>query len=375
MRSVKRYLWAVLGCWALFLLLGLGALLQIYRFGELTSLDDVIDRQKRTGGLYGTAVWNDRISYKLKRYEAKRPHIISIGSSRALPDTAFFFRETFVNMAQTVFAAEHVIPLIDRLLAVHKPEIVILYLDFWWFSDEFSAPPRETLDEAPRAYLPATAAFYKFLAAQYDRGRGAAAMTHLLTPRSAEDADAYIGFAASLEHAGYWLDGSFRNYKSPRGCPLRGAGSGYRQRQESLHGDGQRHWDALIKALAYMRDKGIQPIVVLPPVSPRLLRHLESARDLYPALVELRHRLRTFGGPMFDVIDGAAAGITACEFTDDVHAGQIAHLRIALRIADKVPAFAAVFDADAARAAIDRYRGWTYFPQGFAPDKPTGAPR
>ena len=114
--------------------------------GELDQ-DEVVARQAQGEFvLFGPGLPQDIMAYKLALYAAVRPEVVVLGSSRAGNVRAAFFERPFVNMAGAATDLESLRLLVDRMLAVHRPKVVLLGLDFWWLTEG---------SRAGRAVLPA----------------------------------------------------------------------------------------------------------------------------------------------------------------------------------------------------------------------------
>jgi len=93
--------------------------------------------------VYGSALYARMRQYKFALYKHVKPKIITIGSSRVMEFRGGFFSKSFVNMGG-VLGAMHTTPcIIDQILSYHKPELIVLGLDFWrflpWLTSELPA--------------------------------------------------------------------------------------------------------------------------------------------------------------------------------------------------------------------------------------------
>ena len=106
----------------------------LWRAGELSSLSDIVARQGQTGTVYGSAVHDDSFAYKLQLVSTAKPNVIALGSSRVLQFRQAHFTETFINADRAMTTPAEEIKFLDALLPRHKPKVVILGVDFWWFN-------------------------------------------------------------------------------------------------------------------------------------------------------------------------------------------------------------------------------------------------
>lgn len=102
--------------------------------GELDQEEVVARQAQGEFVLFGPGLAQDIMAYKLALYAAVKPEVVVLGSSRAGNVRAAFFERPFVNMAGAAMDLESLRLLVDRMLAVHRPRVVLLGLDFWWLT-------------------------------------------------------------------------------------------------------------------------------------------------------------------------------------------------------------------------------------------------
>ena len=102
--------------------------------GELDQEEVVARQAQGEFVLFGPGLAQDIMAYKLALYAAVKPEVVVLGSSRAGNVRAAFFERPFVNMAGAATDLESLRLLVDRMLAVHRPKVVLLGLDFWWLT-------------------------------------------------------------------------------------------------------------------------------------------------------------------------------------------------------------------------------------------------
>ena len=102
--------------------------------GELDQEEVVARQAQGEFVLFGPGLAPDIMAYKLALYAAVKPEVVVLGSSRAGNVRAAFFERPFLNMAGAATDLESLRLLVDRMLAVHRPRVVLLGLDFWWLT-------------------------------------------------------------------------------------------------------------------------------------------------------------------------------------------------------------------------------------------------
>jgi hypothetical protein len=122
----------------LFLLIGLVELV-LWRAGETWTIERVIETQRRNpSALFMRGILDQGFyRYKFLRFEALRPKVLVLGSSRVME----FRREMFGERGKDFFNAGGLIQDLSDLHAFAEnlspataPEVVILGLDLWWFN-------------------------------------------------------------------------------------------------------------------------------------------------------------------------------------------------------------------------------------------------
>ena len=101
--------------------------------GEYLDVDQIINKQLRTNGVYGSAFFQRENHYKQRLYEITKPQIVAIGSSRVMPIQAVDFTAPFGNLGSSRSSLSDKVGFSKALFSKQKPALVIFALDFWWF--------------------------------------------------------------------------------------------------------------------------------------------------------------------------------------------------------------------------------------------------
>ena len=288
--------------------------LWLYLSGEL-AVDRAVQAQSRGFALFGSTVGrnaNATLEYKLDLYK----------------DTMFL--RPMLNMAGTANSLSSLRASLDAMLALHKPDVVLLALDFWWFSsawekNPFAQDPREpspfsytmdTLRLPWRMLLQGDISLPQFMFMSFQEAR--------------------FGIRAQFDDTGYGSDGSF--YATSIITAKRAPDAGFARtldRQRRHIGEfapqkalSQAHLDALADIYFRLRGRGIVPVVFLSPLPGELLDALKKEEALYPHLFSLRQALAERGIELANTVDARYFSASSCEFVDGTHAGEVAALRI-----------------------------------------------
>jgi len=111
--------------------------------GEFLSVSEIFtlqNRGKTHETLYGSSLFNEVKELKLYSIKMKKPKIVAFGSSRVLQFRDTFFSEAFYNLGYTASSIHEALDTALSMLLIHKPKVVLLGIDFWWFNENFYKP-------------------------------------------------------------------------------------------------------------------------------------------------------------------------------------------------------------------------------------------
>lgn len=347
------------------------SLVLLFVNGETMALDDVVARQQQSGAIYGTAVHGNEREHRLEVIRQTRPAIVGLGSSRMQ------FRETgftapFASAGTVMGTLRHGRDFLERMLAFHRPEIVMLGLDFWWFLDGAKEGPGLWRPIANASDISADK-----LLKPYDwlyRGRiSAGQLGGLMTGAldgTALTPEPKIGIRARLEAWGFRGDGAHYVHA---GVPAIGMEEVAHWQAAMVAGAGPyyRHGATVSPArlaelesvLSYSRDQGMTPVVILLPMAGAIVESM-AAHGGYAYVAELRQALSSLGVEAYDFHDPRSLGAGDDEFLDHIHPGDVLYLRMLSAILAARPdsALAPYLDAEALAGAIARWRGLRHLP-------------
>ena len=306
------------------------AALWIYQSGDL-AIDRAVSGQQQGFTLYGSGLPSaaaDNLAYKMSLYKEKKPQIVITGSGSLASLRDSVFAKPMVNMAGVCSSLSSLRQSIDAMLAVHKPEVVVLALDFWWFSDAWEKDPfvrtgfeaekphltPEVLRLPLHSLLNGSISLPQFLFLDFSKNR--------------------FGMRAQFHDEGYGPDGSY--YAGDK-LATRSSDAGFmRTIDRARHRIGefatqaqisQAHLDAMADIYFRLRGRGITPLVCLAPLPGRVMEVLKENQAGYPHLFSLRQELEARGIVMADTADVSVLDGNDCEFLDGTHGGEVLSLR------------------------------------------------
>ena len=366
---------AVLGLVGL-LLLAPYAAWWIYASGDAAVERAVAAQASGKFAVFGSGVSQDFVDYKLKLYEAIKPDIAAVGSSRVMQFRGAWFRKPFCNMGGVAGNLAVLRSTVDAMLRLHRPQAVILGLDFWWFMPQWEAQPFKE--------VPPTSGSYNYGFASLKKPwewlvEGKISPRELAKPLLAAAGAGFrgdrFGVMAQQSDDGFGPDGSWygtaeaTGQKAPLDFQFRdtlaqvaeGSKAFFRAKPGQI-GPSQEHLDALAEIWCRLRSRGIQTFVFIAPLSGRVLEAMRKNPDAWPHLFRLREALAARGIDALDCTDAQGLGANDCEFIDGFHGGEVTYARILRRMADRWPALLAYVDMKKLDTVIRDWAGHVLVP-------------
>lgn len=113
----------------------------IHNTYENRTIDKMVERQISNNAIYNPKFTGaNKFLYKLSLIKEVKPQIIALGSSRVMQLREEFFTTSFVNVGGAVNHLNEGHVFLKEMIKFHKPEYIILGLDFWWFNSSFRQP-------------------------------------------------------------------------------------------------------------------------------------------------------------------------------------------------------------------------------------------
>jgi hypothetical protein len=367
-----------------------------YRAGEFEPFETVIERQKRTGGVYRPAAIDVQDpAMRMRRFKYQRPHVIVLGSSRVLMFRSSHFTKSFTNMGMSMDWIE--LPaFVDAMLdgGPHNLEVALIGLDHWQFHDKTYKPTARPQPTA-QSLAPAPAGFVPWIVhprqhfnhlrddmAAFIQSRVLVPLDFLKTGKIGL-ADGLrilcrcdpqrrtwlsnLGVAALIDNSGVWFDGSYfyadtfnPRYHIDGFKGILDRITDGRNSFEYADRVSPQRFSYLAKAVGALQRAGIKVILFLPPVVGPVADAM-AASGRYGVLDDLRQRAATLGVPFFDFHDPRQFGSSDCEFIDGAHGGEVTYLRMLRIMANSSAAgLASYVNMSDINARIQRFEGRVY---------------
>jgi len=320
-------------------LLALGlSLAFLWQAGELDAADSVANRQTDAGPdfLYGSALNQNTLAYKLALVNAVKPAVLIAGSSRTMQFRHWNFSGKTLTAGGAGSSIEEVSFFLDQALKGHTPQVIIIGVDFWWFHPDYRAEP-PVLTQGDR--VTKDKLLWVFREWRKQKIQGAEVMNILHSP--AQDR---AGLSAHLHQEGFRADGSWQynlRWRTGKTGPndlkhfrdtLQRIEKGNNQFLYGRHADPQRmqQFTAMIRKLQARR---IPVILFMAPLAKPVLDAMSRRPQDYLYLIDVLSAAAVWGAPFLNLTDPARVAAHDCEFIDGFHGGDIVYARIARQLA------------------------------------------
>jgi hypothetical protein len=292
--------------------------------------------------------------YKLQRALALRPEILTLGSSRANQFRGEMFPgATFYNAAGASHSFEHALAFLTRLFAEHRPRLVILTIDPWWFRHVTAVDP----DAAMAANL-IEFSYRRMVANAITRATDPKFLLDLIRDPASSAADPLagripVGYRAARSGDGYRPDGSVQYGGILRGTDpyyhidglgwQRGFAYFERQIRDQL---GRFSYtgpisssgvETLRRILELCREQDVAVLLVLPPLAHHLYRVIQDTRTQRDYFARVEEAVAATATPAMVEVhnfhDLGSLGVSDRQTIDGVHGDEIAYLALVAQLA------------------------------------------
>lgn len=353
---------------ALLAAVGLGLLLPYSFWWVYADGDVAVERAvaAQAGGkfaIFGSGVSQDFVDYKLRLYAAVKPEIVAVGSSRVMQFRGSYFRRPFVNVGGTAGNLSVLRSTIDAMLRIHRPQVVIIGLDFWWFSANWQKDPFAPEPPTSGSYvydLETLKAPWKWLL------EGKIGWREFFAPLTGAFRDDRFGIMAQRSSDGFASDGSWhytadltgqqRPFDYQFGDTLKQVRYGIKAFAPAP-ALSEAHLDAFAEIYCRLKSRGIQTYVFIAPLSATVLDAMRERQAAYPHLFSLYTALMERGIDVMDFTDPRKFGSSDCEFVDGFHGGEVTYARILRDLVDRYHALVAYVDVERVNRVLKEWKG------------------
>jgi hypothetical protein len=371
MKQYKRFLiiyGIILGTVAIPLGVNLLFLANAY---ENMSLSSLAKEQREKNAIYGTALSRNAFGYKLELAKEAKPTVIALGSSRSLGIREELFNVPFVNCGNAMNALNEGRMFIEELVKFHTPDLIIMGVDFWWFSEEVRQPDRYGYHRNDGTQLTLDKMYKPYEYIFTSKLKLSDYLSIALFKKNKNNITNYenMGLIAIIKGGGFRKDGS--NLYADTLFGLKGGGRSVKLqtmkskkgKRQIIHAYGseisQGRVEELQRIIALCKEKGIRLIIIQPPVSDSAHEQILDNRDQFEYFFRVQEVLSAL--PVEHYIFQGVRSINSsnCECIDSIHIGEVAYQRLFLAVLEKNPDshLGNYLNKDLLRTSVDRSNG------------------
>lgn len=287
--------------------------------------------------LYGPGIAQDIQAYKLTLYAKKRPGIVLLGSDGAMQFQQDWFRTPFLNMSHTCDNLTELRSTLEQLLEIHRPEVVLIALDFWWFV-------------GAGKYAPVIGNHLAWQLPLFWLLKGEVSLREFFAPVSGLFGDGFrrdrFGLRAQQTSDGFGPDGAWHptglatgihpptDYQFARTLADIELAKGQFTLASAVH---PSRLEAFAEIWCMLKARGIEPYIFLPPLAPQAFDAVEARRNYYPHLFNLPAELEKMGIPVTSFSNPRILPSSSCEFLNGTQGGEVTAARVLRHLADTWP--------------------------------------
>jgi hypothetical protein len=369
----KTYTKLYCGLCTIFILMVTGTnYLFLHNAGELATMEEIYKRQHSNPNdscVYGQSIADDLLEYKLFNYHKLKPEIITIGSSRMLEFRENFFKSGYYNVGYTISGIKQAKYVFEHVLDNHKPQLVIMGLDFWWFNDN-SDKPKYNKPFKPRKYHIGITEFFKPL--RMIKEKKLSIGDYFGIAFGTYDVGCNVGIRGIINKSGLALDGSFYYTDQITGksnisnLDIKFADTKNRiakgiNKFEYGKVASKEHIEKYMELVDYLKTQNIKIIFFFPPVAPEVLDYMANYE--YSYIEDLKNKLSESGIKFFDFTDtNKTLETSACEFLDGFHPGDLLSARIIKYMVNKDKSLEPFVNIDYLNKVTKEYHGIVMIP-------------
>ena len=357
MRKFYKGLFIPIGLCLIFFGLNAAILIQS---GEYLDVDQIITKQLRTNGVYGSAFFQRENHYKQRLYEITKPQVVAVGSSRVMPLQAVDFTTPFGNLGSSRSSLSDKMDFSKALLTKQKPALVIFALDFWWFLGDGNATDHP---EDPDNVHTTASDIFNFFGWCVS---GKINLHDILAIVSGQSPN--VGIAGIVDGDGFDRNGSYHYTSIVTG--KKPADKAFESDLEHIRDGGTiyAHGDKInslqlqnfISILDFYKKQRVDVVFFIPPVAPAVMDSMNKSGK-YDYVKEFREKTaslaKDYNFQLYDFHDARKLGSSDCEFKDGHHGGEIVYKRILLDMAHKNEKLKPLLNVPELERTVEKYRG------------------
>lgn len=352
----------------LILIIAVGAIpvfIFIFKVKEISTINSIVSYQLAKNAIYGTALNQDTFQYKLELIKQTKPNLVAIGSSRVMQLREEFFNASFISAGGAVNHLNEGIIFLQEMIKVHRPKMILLGLDFWWFNEKFSQPQFFNHEETTNKFF--IMKILRPLKWLLTNKITFSQFYNVILDNNKNEVTSYynIGINALVSSTGFRKDGSYFYSKIIYGLEKNDDSKFFNTINRIEHGNSRFEYGDVVsnERLSYLLEfikiceqNNIELIIFIPPVSNRIHEKIEKMSDKYKFIEDLKNIVEKLNG--FNYHNPSKIDSSDCEFIDGFHGGDLTYQKIILDIAKKNISLTNRINRDFIESNIKKFEGF-----------------
>lgn len=351
----------------------------LFRTGEVQSVKHIAKVQQQAAQkgnviLYGTGLHDNEVGYKLENYKLVKPKITVLGTSRVLQIRGSSFTQSFYNMGRCMGGSKSGRFIIDEMCKEHKPEVLIIGTDYWWFyvERESSLIEHEIRIDSLNSHQITLKKLISPVLWLKDKKTSINSFSRILASGTQ-----HYGIQSFQFKDGYGPDGSWyytgivtgkkkdERIKLSVGMKYLENSSG-RFRYKNID---DKKIDALIKLVKYIEEAGIKVYVISTPIPKSFCLH-PNGKKMATQMQQIHRKLIKNNINSLEAFDPERFGGDDSEFVDWLHGGEITYLRILLKLCQRYKEINQYISIDYIKNQIKKNTGRAFIPNNKITNDP-----
>ena len=334
---------------------------------ENNSYRDIVKRQIKNNSIYGTALSQNTFSYKLELIKNVKPKVVALGSSRVMSFRKENFNASFITAGGGMNHLNEGYKFLENMYQFHKPEYIILGLDFWWFNNSFYQPHRFLYHENDGKNI-SPRKIYKTLLWLINGKINISSFNNiLLNNKKIENQYTNydnLGFGAISTSEGFRSDGSYFHSKKFFGLEENGDENFNDTFKKIRDGYGRFKYgnelsidrvSILYKILELIKSNNTKIIVFIPPLANATYEEMKGYQ--YDFIDRFRELVKSLNIENYDYHDLSVITQNDCECVDGYHGGDVVYSRILKDMYDDNSSISKYLNIDNINNSINLYQG------------------
>lgn len=308
----------------------------------------------------------DMFQYKLELIKNIKPKIVAIGSSRVMQFREEIFNTSFITTGGAANYLNEGLLFLKEMTKHHKPEIIILGLDFWWFNEKFYQP--KIFDKQEKKEIDIKSKINQTLSMVIKGEIGFDIFEYIL--KDTNDITSYknIGLRSLKYSNGFRKDGSYQYTSFILGDEKNSDIKFSNTYDRINHGNSRFEYanhiskervEIFNEIIKFAKDNDIKLILFIPPLANEVVEKMNSIGDKYNYVSEFRKLVKETDIENYDFHDMRGYYKDSCEFVDGFHGGDVAYQRILKKMYDQNSSLSKYLNIELINKSISENAGKT----------------